>query len=79
MRYATQRFHLRKFHVASLNTPRRSLFPEEPLAEIDHWQNRQMRDHGLHAQAAVEIRLEECMDPADVLAATFRAIASGQR
>lgn len=45
--------------------------------KIEHWQNRQMRDHGLHAQAAVEIRLEQGMDPPGVLAAAFRAIASG--
>jgi len=35
-----------------------------------------MRDQGLHAKAAVEIRLQQRFDPADVLAATFRAIAS---
>jgi len=36
-----------------------------------------MRDHGLHAKAAVEIRLQQRMDPADVLAAAFCAIAPG--
>lgn len=36
-----------------------------------------MRDHGLHAKAAVEIRLQERFDPADVLAAASRAITSG--
>jgi hypothetical protein len=47
--------------------------------EIQQRQHRQMRDHGLHAQAAVEIRLQQCMDPADVLTAAFRAIASGPK
>jgi len=36
-----------------------------------------MRHHGLHAQGAVEVRLQQGVNPAGVLVAAFRAIISG--
>src|SRR5258708_27596891 len=35
-----------------------------------------MRDHGLYAQAAIEIRRQQRVHPADVLVAAFHAVTS---
>ncbi len=43
---------------------------------LNHRQYRQMRDHGLHSQAAVEIRRQQRVHPADVLVAAFHAVTS---
>src|SRR6266699_565460 len=43
---------------------------------LNHRQYRQMRDHGLHSQAAVEIRRKQRVHPADVLVAAFHAVTS---
>src|SRR5260370_3447388 len=43
---------------------------------LNHRQYRQMGDHGLHSQAAIEIRRQQRVHPADVLVTAFHAVTS---
>lgn len=42
--------------------------------QLQSWRGWRMRGKSLHAQAAIHIRREQLMNPADILAALFHAI-----